>query len=193
MQDRCKEGTGALGTEGFAGSSPMAREKGRPPGPTSGRSVLRAVLLPASVPPPRKDSGRTPCRCRCGEQPAGDALPPDPAEPSRTQLCRPQLPRGLPARGEWATQGPGRRRGAAQTLGWPLLHVEGLGSPWPTGLQDLASSTSVPAPAHPIPGCPRLLMGPSGLRSSAPASSPARAVCGERGCVPGWGTEPDAQ
>lgn len=67
-------------------------------------SELSSSLRPCR--PHGKDSGRTPCRCRCGEQPAGDTLPPDPAEPSRTQLRRPQLPRGLPARGEWATQGP---------------------------------------------------------------------------------------
>ena len=49
-------------------------------------------------------------RGRCGEQPAGDLLPPNPAEPSRTQLRRPQLPHGLPARGEGAKPVPRQTR-----------------------------------------------------------------------------------
>jgi len=77
---------------------------------------------------------------RCGEQPAGDLLPPDPAEPSGTQLRRPQLPHGLPARGEGAEPVPRQTRPGfppPSTLE-PTLGLKGL-------LQGLAGPHLCPA------------------------------------------------
>ena len=114
---------------GFAENSHAARKEVGAPGPDEGQSVPRPSPLPAlgGTQEGRAQEGPS-CCGRCGEQPASDPLPPDSAEPSRTQLHRPQLPHGLPARGEWAEPAPAVPE---QTNIWfpPSL---GLGAPpWP--------------------------------------------------------------
>lgn len=176
----------------------MARTSVRHPGLTSGQSVLRAVLLPASVLSPREDSGGAPSHCRCGEQPAGDPLPPDPAEPSRAQPRCPQLPHGLPARGERAKRGPG---GRGRGQGGPNS------VPGPGGLScsrcprragsgvSLARRTSRPDQARSLLLCPPCCppTWPPSLTDGSFLTEVHRLSAEGGAGSPGQGAEPDAQ
>lgn len=121
-------------------------------------------------PPGRAQEGPS-CHRRCGEQPAGGLLPPDPAGPSGTQPRRPWLPRGLPARGEWSKQGA--RGGGAHVrahagqglssigLGTPLAGPRGP-RPRPGGQQLHGGTLGAAGRGRPCPPLP--LPPPAALR-----------------------------